>query len=152
MSRWRDTRKPQNCPHRRGGVSSTWGAYGARRSTTRIVFSGDARVVCGREVFTATSGDLSMGGVLLNMTDPPTVGERVRVSLNLKDGTTILVEGMVRWHPCDSELQATGCGIEFTELTDSQMGLLQSIIEAGEALPDPSEVVDDAPVQRTLAG
>ncbi|MFT4979803.1 MAG: hypothetical protein ACI8S6_005715 [Myxococcota bacterium] len=32
------------------------------------------------------------------------------------------------------------------------MGLLQSIIEAGEALPGPAEVVEDAAVQWILAG
>ena len=138
MARWRDTRDPNLRPYRSSRVGSSWGAHGARRTFDRIVFQGSARVVCGEETWHAEAGDLSMGGVFLNMETPPAVGEEARVFLKLRFGVSLLLAGIVRWHQLqlrsavpDQRNQLIdrrpAAVTEITELFDERAQILQAL-------------------------
>lgn len=132
MSIWSSKRISRTRPNRTSSSSTTWGAAGVRRTEDRVDFTGRATLIHDGQRIKSESGNLSEGGAFLNMKNPPEVGESVRIMLTLDGKLTLSVEGIVRWHDFDADLEPFGCGVQFRGMDRTVRGTLRDIlIEAG---------------------
>ena len=79
--------------------------------------------------FMGFSENISEGGVFLSTMSPPGVGEKIEVSIPLGDGDRqVVVEGIVRWHRQRADGSATGCGVQFLDISPEAKSALENLI------------------------
>ena len=83
----------------------------------------------------AHTGNLSVGGTYVVTADPPAVGSRLELELDLPDGRCLKVVGEVRWCS-EAGLGEPGMGIKFDRLAaDDRLNLeafLASLVDTGD--------------------
>ena len=100
-------------------------------------FDLEARITFESETnfYTGFTQNISEGGVFVAMSDPPEVGQLVRLHVHLGDGVAVRATGEVRWHRLDENDQVVGAGVQFVALDDESVAALQGML--GQAGQDP---------------
>ena len=80
--------------------------------------------------FTGLTENISEGGVFVSTLSPPPAGERVELNVAVNESETVLVTGIVRWHRTDEDGNATGCGVQFEELSVEAAAVLNTLVTA----------------------
>ena len=89
------------------------------------------------------SENMSAGGVFIASECPPAVGEAV----DLLDGAAarpLRVDGVVRWLRVDDTGNATGCGVEFTDLDERRRSTIADFLKNAPSDPLLHMTVDEA--------
>jgi len=89
-----------------------------QRHHERREFTAEVTLRSETNFYMGFSENISEGGIFLGTLSPPPVGETVVLEVTLSEDETISVEGVVRWHRVYPNGAATGCGVEFTNLSD----------------------------------
>lgn len=80
--------------------------------------------------FVGFSEDIGEGGVFVASWDPPPVGARVELRVELPDDGIVAAVGEVGWHRLDQSGKPDGCGVRFLELDDGARLELTELIDA----------------------
>ncbi len=81
--------------------------------------------------FMGFSENISEGGVFISTFSPPAIGEKITVDIPLGEGDkSTAALGIVRWHRTQADGSATGCGVQFLELTDLAKRAIEDLIRA----------------------
>jgi uncharacterized protein (TIGR02266 family) len=79
--------------------------------------------------FMGFSENISEGGIFISTESPPDVGDAVEVDIPMIDGSqTVSIKGIVRWHRFMADGNASGCGVQFTEIPDGAERHLENMI------------------------
>lgn len=121
--------------------------YGTRRQHPRVTLRMSAEVRTARTVFTATTRDLSEGGVGLSAEYPLEEGSEVVLGLFLvlddveSDTPPLWVKARVAW-AAETDDNRFNAGVRFEVITEDQRKWLRQILEAmarpAPAAPAPS--------------
>ena len=95
----------------------------------RIVIKAQVSVRSQTNFFMGFSENISEGGVFISTTSPPNIGEEIEVNIPTLQGGEELVKGIVRWHRTQGDGSATGCGVQFIELTDQAKKAIEELID-----------------------
>jgi len=75
------------------------------------------------------SENISEGGIFISTLSAPAIGEQIEVKLPLVDGEdTITILGIVRWHRRTPDGTVTGCGMQFTDLSEEAKQSIEELI------------------------
>lgn len=80
---------------------------------------------------TGSAGNLSLGGMYIHTKETKEVGSRVAVELPVPGMEPISIQGTVRSIRCEDG-NDSGMGIEFDELVDPALGVIQYLIKKHE--------------------
>lgn len=91
----------------------------------------EARITVASETnfYTGFTQNISEGGVFVAMTDPPAVGQIVRLHVHLGDGRAVNATGEVRWHRMNDQDEVVGAGVQFVALDEENAAALQGMLE-----------------------
>lgn len=94
-------------------------------------FDIEARITVASETnfYTGFTQNISEGGVFVAMSDPPAVGQIVRVHVHLAEGRAVNATGEVRWHRLNEFDEVVGAGVQFVALDEESTAALQSMLE-----------------------
>ena len=81
-------------------------------------------------LFTGLTENISEGGVFVATLSPPSVGQRIQLKLSLDESDDFEVDGEVRWIRYDDQGDATGCGVQFVDLTEDDVQRLRKVMLA----------------------
>ncbi len=88
-------------------------------------------VYIGEEMLTGTSSNFGPSGILVFMTDPPMLGESVRLKLRFPDlPNPVELQGEVIWTNPFATGDASipkGCGVKFKNLTPDMQSMLSNL-------------------------
>lgn len=74
--------------------------------------------------------DLSRGGIFISTPEPLKRGSEVSLSINLPEGESIEVKGLVRWLREDEVADGkTGMGIEFIDISEKDKKKIDDMIK-----------------------
>ena len=75
------------------------------------------------------SENISEGGIFISTESPPSVGDSLEVDIPMIDGSqTVTIKGIVRWHRIMGNGEASGCGVQFTEVPEGAEKHLENMI------------------------
>ncbi len=95
-----------------------------RREHHRIRYHAEVEIEWGSSTVRGRTGDISLGGMLVEMQNPLWVGATFRASLSPTDGPPLAVDCVVR-----RVLPSLGMGVEFTDLRGSDQQQLRALVE-----------------------
>ena len=95
-----------------------------RREHHRIRYHAEVEIEWGSSTVRGRTGDISLGGMLVEMQNPLWVGATFRASLSSTDGPPLAVDCVVR-----RVLPSLGMGVEFTDLRGSDQQRLRALVE-----------------------
>ena len=86
--------------------------------------------------FMGFSENISEGGIFISTDSPPSVGDAIDVDIPMIDGSeTVTIKGIVRWHRLMDNGEASGCGVQFTEIPIGAERHLENMITLLEKEP-----------------
>ncbi len=95
-----------------------------RREYQRVRYHAEVEIEWGSSTVRGRTGDISLGGMLVEMQNPLWVGATFRASLSSTDGAPLAVDCVVR-----RVLPSLGMGVEFTDLRGSDQQRLRALLE-----------------------
>lgn len=95
-----------------------------RREYHRARYYAEVEIEWGSSTVRGRTGDISLGGMLVEMENPLWVGATFRASLSSTDGPPLAVDCVVR-----RVLPSLGMGVEFTDLRGSDQQRLRALVE-----------------------
>lgn len=105
-------------------------AFHSRRKSPRIPT--EVRVACahGTDSFLHYTLNIGTGGIFIRTTDPFETGTSIKVEFTLPSiGHAFSIEGKVVWSKAnEDEGGAAGMGIEFTDISDEDSGMLRQYV------------------------
>ncbi len=85
--------------------------------------------------FQGFSENISEGGVFIATLAPPSTGTVVNLTLTVGDDESVGVQGVVRWIRVNSDGEATGCGVQFTNLSTQAERAISLLLAQSEKDP-----------------
>jgi len=85
--------------------------------------------------FQGFSENISEGGVFIATLAPPATGTVVNLTLTVGDDESVGVQGVVRWIRVNSDGDATGCGVQFTNLSTQAERAISLLLAQSEKDP-----------------
>ena len=85
--------------------------------------------------FQGFSENISEGGVFIATLAPPSTGTVVNLTLTVGDDESVGVQGIVRWIRVNSDGEATGCGVQFTNLSTQAERAISLLLAQSEKDP-----------------
>jgi Tfp pilus assembly protein PilZ len=101
---------------------------GTRRKHVRVGFRNKVNLTHGGRVYELYTTNISEGGMNVEIKEPFPVGAHVEISLPLKGGNSIAIDGVVVNIKSCRGLQPAGMGIQFNGVSDLITTILKSII------------------------
>ncbi len=95
-----------------------------RREHQRVRYHAEVEIEWGSSTVCGRTGDISLGGMLVEMENPLWVGATFRASLSSIDGPLLAVDCVVR-----RVLPSLGMGVEFTDLRGADQQRLRALVE-----------------------
>ena len=79
--------------------------------------------------FMGFSENISEGGIFISTESPPSVGDLLEVDIPMIDGSqTVTIKGVVRWHRIMENGEASGCGVQFTDVPEGAEKHLENMV------------------------
>jgi uncharacterized protein (TIGR02266 family) len=97
------------------------------RQHERLSFAAEVTVKSETNFFMGFSENISEGGIFLATLSPPVVGESITITVKMPSDEEVDVTGIVRWHRFNGDM-ATGCGVQFVDLTPRARQAFESMI------------------------
>ena len=85
--------------------------------------------------FMGFTENVSEGGIFVSTLSPPEMGESIELSVAVEGSEPIDIKGVVRWHRTDHDGNPTGCGVQFSELSDDVRRTLEMLMLTLEKEP-----------------
>ncbi len=101
---------------------------GTRRRHTRVGFRNKVNMTYAGRAYELYTTNISEGGMNVETKEPFPVGSKVEISLPLKGGSSIIINGVVVNTKSCRGLQPAGMGIQFNGVSDLILTILKSII------------------------
>lgn len=76
----------------------------------------------------STAIDISAGGIFITTPDPLTEGETVTLNIDVTEGKTTSIKGVIRWSRFDNDENLAGMGIMFNEMSEKDKNEIQALI------------------------
>jgi uncharacterized protein (TIGR02266 family) len=105
------------------------------RAAQRVNLRVDVSLQTEDNFFQGFSENLSEGGVFISTLAPPLIGTAVNLALTVGDDESVRVQGVVRWIRVDENAEATGCGVQFTDLSTQAERAISLLIAQSEKDP-----------------
>jgi uncharacterized protein (TIGR02266 family) len=99
-----------------------------RRTSMRMKLHAKVTVQSESNFFMGFSENISEGGIFVSSLSPPALGTRVELSVGIEDSEPIPVVGVVRWHRQGTDGATTGCGVEFSDISDDVRRQLEALL------------------------
>ena len=97
--------------------------------TQRIQMEAKVTLRSQTNFFVGFSENISEGGIFISTQSPPDIGEKIEIDIPLLDGSqSVSVQGIVRWHRSMTNGDPAGCGVQFTDISESAALALEEII------------------------
>ena len=101
-----------------------------RRTDPRYARRLDVEVVVGNQTHTATTGNISLGGLFLETTQPLPLQSRLQIRFRIPtQPEPIEVSGEVRWVEAGGPNQAAGMGVRFQGLRAREVWALNRFFQ-----------------------
>ena len=102
---------------------------GAAQRQARMNMSAKVTIRSQTNFFMGFSENISEGGVFISTMSPPGIGETIEINIPLENSeNAVVVEGIVRWHRRQGDGTATGCGVQFMELSSEAKRAIENLI------------------------
>ena len=105
------------------------------RAAPRVNLRVDVSLSTEDNFFQGFSENLSEGGVFISTLAPPAIATEVNLSLSVGDDEHVDVRGVVRWIRVDENGEATGCGVQFTDLSTQGERAISLLVAQSEKDP-----------------
>jgi len=109
----------------------------ARRDAQRVAIEADIGFQSDSNFYTGYTEDISTGGLFIATFDFRPIGSEIQVNFTLPDGYLVTATGTVRWIREYNELTPNvepGMGVQFTELSEEDAGLINVFLEQREPM------------------
>jgi uncharacterized protein (TIGR02266 family) len=150
MFRWTPSSSARHRPYRTSAAGSDWGSATARRGTDRIPFEGRIVVMSQGQRVRASAGNISPGGAFVQTEDPPAVGTEVTLLIQLDNQLSLHISGVIRWHELDTWLNPIGCGLQFTNVSETMRDSINRMVSATRDVAD-DEAAEEFFVETPMA-
>ena len=89
-----------------------------QRTSLRMKLHAQVTLTSESNFFMGLTENISEGGIFVSTFSPPAMGEQVELAIVVDEGDAVPVQGIVRWIRTDENGNPTGCGVQFTDITD----------------------------------
>jgi Tfp pilus assembly protein PilZ len=112
---------------------------GTRRKHVRVGFRQKVKLTYIGKVYELYTTNISEGGMNVATKESFPVGSKVEISLPVKGGSTIVINGAVVNTKSGRGLQPAGMGIQFNEVSELILAILKSIIRGSDQVAAASQ-------------